>query len=163
MILCCCTMLRNVKLSQDLKFDTRNNMIALQDRYCGRFLFDILLYFYRFLNQAVMMIIITVTFVMIIKSISEQLPVHTITITKKQWSPLIFNMATIFTKEVKDVHLEHSSGHTPARLKTLSTSSFSQLVVKKSLEGKGFICGAPRLAVGLVVQSGTRMMKSCTM
>ena len=28
MILCCCKMLRNVKLSQDLKFDTRNNIIA---------------------------------------------------------------------------------------------------------------------------------------
>ena len=42
------------------------------------------------------------------KSISEQLPVHTITIAKKQWSPLIFNMATILTKEVKDVHLEHT-------------------------------------------------------
>ena len=42
------------------------------------------------------------------KSISEQFPVHTITIAKKQWSPLIFNMATILTKEVKDVHLEHT-------------------------------------------------------
>ena len=42
------------------------------------------------------------------KSISEQLPVHTITIAKKQWSPLIFNMAAILTKEVKDVHLEHT-------------------------------------------------------
>ena len=47
-------------------------------------------------------------------------------------------MATILTKEVKDVHLEHSSGHTPARLK-----AFSQLFVKKSLAGKGPICGAP--------------------
>ena len=28
MIVCCCKMLRNVKLSQDLKFDTRNNIIA---------------------------------------------------------------------------------------------------------------------------------------
>ena len=57
-------------------------------------------------------------------------------------------MATIFTKEVKDVHLEHSSGHTPARLKTLSTSSFSQLFVKKSLAGKGSICGAPEACSG---------------
>ena len=47
-------------------------------------------------------------------------------------------MAIIFTKEVKDVHLEHSSGHTPTRLK-----AFSQLFVKKSLAGKGPICGAP--------------------
>ena len=47
-------------------------------------------------------------------------------------------MATILTKEVKDVHLEHSSGHTPARLK-----AFSQLFVKKSLAGKEPICGAP--------------------
>ena len=77
-------MLRNVKLSQDLKFDTRNNMIALKDGYCGRFLFDIFLYFYHFLNQAVMMIIVMVTFVMIIKSIFEQFPVYAITIAKKQ-------------------------------------------------------------------------------
>ena len=48
-------------------------------------------------------------------------------------------MATIFTKEVKDVHLEHSSGHTPAQLK-----AFSQLFVKKSLARKGPICGAPK-------------------
>ena len=47
-------------------------------------------------------------------------------------------MATILTKEVKDVHLEHSSGHTPAQLK-----AFSQLFVKKSLARKGPICGAP--------------------
>ena len=79
------------------------------------------------------------------KSISEQLPVHTITIAKKQWSPLIFNMATILTKEVKDVHLEHSSGHTPARLK-----AFSQLFVKKSLAGKEPICGAPEYQSGWI-------------
>ena len=35
-------------------------------------------------------------------------------------------MATILTKEVKDVHLLHSSGHTPTRLK-----AFSPLFVKK--------------------------------
>ena len=70
-------MLRNVKLSQDLKFDTRNNMIAdsrlilwyISNKYTVN-------YFYRFLNQAMMMIIITVTFVMIIKSISEHLPIQ---------------------------------------------------------------------------------------
>ena len=78
-------MLRNVKLSQDLKFDTRNNIIAdsrlilwyISNKYTVN-------YFYRFLNQAMMMIIITVTFVMIIKSISEHLPVHAITIATKQ-------------------------------------------------------------------------------
>ena len=47
-------------------------------------------------------------------------------------------MATILTNEVKDVHLLHSSGHTPARLK-----AFSQLFVKNPLAGKGPICGAP--------------------
>ena len=47
-------------------------------------------------------------------------------------------MATILTKEVKDVHLLHSSGHTPTRLK-----AFSQLFMKKPLAGKGPICGAP--------------------
>ena len=79
------------------------------------------------------------------------MPVHTITIAKKQWSPLIFNMATIFTKEVKDVHLEHSSGHTPARLK-----AFSQLFVKKSLARKGPICGAPEYqSAYFEVDSGT--------
>ena len=46
-------------------------------------------------------------------------------------------MATIFTKEVIDVHLEHILGHTPARLK-----AFSRLFVKKSLAGKGPICEA---------------------
>ena len=35
-------------------------------------------------------------------------------------------MATILTKQVKDVYLLHSSGHTPARLK-----AFSSLFVKK--------------------------------
>ena len=86
-------------------FDTRNNMIALQDWYCGRFLFDISL------------------FLLLLESGCDddnnyghirydnkihfwtwgQFPVHAITIAKKQWSPMIFNMATIFTKEVKDV------------------------------------------------------------
>ena len=47
-------------------------------------------------------------------------------------------MATILTKEVKDVHLLHSSGHTPARLK-----AFSPLFVKKPLAEKGPIYGAP--------------------
>lgn len=73
-----------------------------------------------------MMIIITVTFVITKEKNFWTLPVHTITIAKKQWSPLIFNMATILTKEVKDVHLLHSSGHTPTRLK-----AFSPLFVKK--------------------------------
>ena len=35
-------------------------------------------------------------------------------------------MATILTKQVKDVHLLHSLGHTPAQL-----SAFSPLFVKK--------------------------------
>ena len=127
LILCCCTMLRNVKLSQDLKFDTRNNMIALQDWYCGRFVFERFLYFYRLLNQAVMMIIITVTFVITNEIHFWTLPVHTITTANTRgWSPLIFNMATILTKQVKDVHLLHILGHTPARLK-----AFSPLFVKK--------------------------------
>ncbi|KAM3684746.1 hypothetical protein ACB098_11G069000 [Castanea mollissima] len=42
----------------------------------------------------------------------------------------------------------NSLSTTPARLKALSTSSFSQLFVKKSLAGKGSICGAPEACSG---------------
>ena len=63
-----------------------------------------------------MMIIITGTFVITNEIHFWTLPVHTITTANTRgWSPLIFNMATILTKKVKDVHLLHSSGHTPAR------------------------------------------------
>ena len=66
-------------------------------------------------------------------------------------------MATILTKEVKDVHLLHSSGHTPAQLK-----AFSQLFVKKPLAGKGPICGAqstnlPILKIGKLVPEPTKL------
>ena len=71
-----------------------------------------------------MMIIITVTFVITNEIHFWTLPVHTITTANTRgWSPLIFNMATILTKQVKDVHLLHSSGHTPAR----DTSFFSAI------------------------------------
>ena len=63
-----------------------------------------------------MMIIITGTFVITNEIHFWTLPIHTITTANTRgWSPLIFNMATILTKKVKDVHLLHSSGHTPAR------------------------------------------------
>ena len=42
----------------------------------------------------------------------------------------------------------NSLSTTPARLKTLSTSSFSQLFVKKSLAGEGSIGGAPEVCSG---------------
>ena len=71
-----------------------------------------------------MMIIITGTFVITNEIHFWTLPVHTITTANTRgWSPLIFNMATILTKKVKDVHLLHSSGHTPAR----DTSFFSAI------------------------------------
>ena len=71
-----------------------------------------------------MMIIITVTFVITNEIHFWTLLVHTITIANTRgWSPLIFNMATILTKQVKDVHLLHNSGHTPAR----DTSFFSAI------------------------------------
>ena len=55
-------------------------------------------------------------------------------------------MATILTKEVKDVHLEHSSGHTPAQLK-----AFSQLFVEPQSNN------LPILKIGRLVPEPTKL------
>ena len=62
-------------------------------------------------------------------------------------------MATIFTKEVKDVHLEHSSGHTLAGLKFLA-------ICAEILGRKGTYPWSPRvqnLTVFKIRQIGTRV------